>query len=212
MKRKIILLVIIGLIALLSYQIHSFEFILIAIVLLSLLFLILAGIRHAFKRINRSYFKTSLIIICIALAGIFVSLFRPYEKAVMESGTASEKLEYAYSTDQSDRKQLKSYVGILGKLDQRDEERLTQVMDLHQQDQIIDPMNKFYAAFIYHHSDNSKDFKIASQLAAAAAQDPGLKDHYQVQWLARASYDRYMVSIGKEEKYNTQNKFSLEIE
>lgn len=130
----------------------------------------------------------------------------------MESGTASEKLKYAYSTDQSDRQQLRSYSRILGKLDQRDEERLMQVMDLHQQDQILDPMNKFYAAFIYHHSDNSKDFKIASQLAAAAAKDPGLKDHYQVQWLARASYDRYMVSIGKEEKYNTQNKFSLEIE
>ncbi|MCM4161896.1 hypothetical protein FHG64_15820 [Antarcticibacterium flavum] len=212
MKKKIIFLIIIGLIAILSYQIRSFEFVLLAVILLSLIFLILAGIIHAFKRMNRAYFKIPVIIICISLAGIFVSLFRPYEKAVLESGTVKEKLAYAYATDQGDRQQLRSYSRLLGKLEQRDEERLAQVMSLHQQDQIIKPMDKFYAAFIYHHSDNSKDYRIASQLAAAAAQDPALKDHYQAQWLARAAYDRYMISIGKEEKYGTQNTFSLEME
>ncbi len=212
MKRKIILVISAGITAILSYQIQSFEFILIAIILLSLIFLILAGIRNYFKRIRSVYLKVPVIIIGIGILGVVVSLFRPYENAVLDTGTVSDKLEYAYVTDQSDRKQLRSYFPVLSELDQRDQKRMDQVIELQKQKKIVEPLDKFYAAFIYHHSDNSDDYKTASKLAAAAAKAPVLKDHYQVQWLARASYDRYMISIGKEERYNTQNKFSFEVE
>lgn len=212
MKRKIILVILAGIAAILSYQIQSFEFVLLIIILLSLIFLILAGIRNYFKRIQPVYLKVPVIIIGIGLLGVVVSLYRPYEKAVLENGTVSDKLEYAYFTDQKDRKQLRSYIPVRSELDRRDQIRLDQVMELHKQKEIVEPLDKFYAAFVYHHSHNSDDYKTASKLAAAAAKAPALNDHYQVQWLARASYDRYMISIGKEEKYNTQNKFSLEVE
>src|SRR5690606_20784977 len=108
--------------------------------------------------------------------------------------------------------QLRSYIKVLSEIKERDRERLAQVNRFYEKNEIIEPIDKFYAAFVYHHSDKSMDYKIASHLARDAARGKGLKDNYQVQWLAKASYDRYMLSIGKEEKYNTQNKLSIDLE
>ena len=199
-------------IAILSYLISSFEFLLIAIIALTFIFLILAGITSIFKKLNAKYFKIPSLILVICIFGIGVSLFRPYEKAVTETGTLSEKLKYAYETDQKDRKQLRSFITYFSDLEQRDDKRLAQVKKIQKEDTIEKALDKFYAAFIYHHSDNSGDYKIASKLAAEASKSESLKDNYQVQWLRKATYDRYLLSIGKQEKYNTQNNFSIDFE
>ncbi|KEO71989.1 hypothetical protein EL17_20980 [Anditalea andensis] len=62
------------------------------------------------------------------------------------------------------------------------------------------------------HSPDHKHYKIASKLAAEAASVENLRDHYQVQWLKKASYDRYRISIGKSGIYNTQDKISISFE
>ena len=49
-------------------------------------------------------------------------------------------------------------------------------------------------------------------MATEAAKHEELKENYVVQWLEKAAYDRYMKSIGKPEKYNTQDKFSIDFE
>lgn len=199
-------------IAVLSYELQSFELILFGIIVLCILGIAITGIIHIFKRPNKNIYKFFVISIGICLIGIMVSLFRPYEAAILQTGSVNEKLEYAYHTDQNDRKQLKSFVEYFSKLKERDDIRLNEINKILREHQDIDPLQKFYAAFIYHHSDNSKDYETASTLAAAAASDESLKNSYQVQWLKKASYDRWMLSIGKPEKYNTQNKFSLEVE
>ncbi|MBZ9629791.1 hypothetical protein LB465_03285 [Salegentibacter sp. LM13S] len=186
--------------------------ILLPISAVALIFIIIAGLIQVFRKVNFRYFKFPLLIIVICVFGMVVSIFRPYENAVITSGNVSEKLEYAYKTDQQDRKQLKSFIPYLSKLEQRDSKRLKLTKDLYNDGLIKKPSDKFYAAFIYHHSDNTKDYKLASILSAEAAESAILKDDYQAQWLKKAAYDRYMVSIGKPEKYNTQNSFSLEVE
>ena len=212
MKRIIFFLSVIFIVTL-SWLIPSSEFILLITIALALLFLLVSGFLLIFKKINRRYFRIPLSIIGICFLGVVVSLFRPYEKsAVMTSGSIDEKLQYAYKTDQSDRKQLRSFIGLFSKLEERDDQRLTQVKQLSHNRSLLKPIDKFYAAFIYHHSDNSTDYEVASKLSAQAAESEQLQDHYQVQWLKKAAYDRYMVSIGKPEKYNTQNSFSVEVE
>lgn len=199
-------------IAILSYLISSFEFLLIAIIALTFIFLVFAGLIHLLKKLNAKYFKIPSLILVICIFGIGVSLFRPYEKAVTETGTLSEKLKYAYETDQKDRKQLRSFLTYFSDLENRDDIRLAQVKELRREDTIKKALDKFYAGFIYHHSDNSSDYKIASKLASEAAESASLKDNYQVQWLRKATYDRYLLSKGKQEKYNTQNSFSIDFE
>ncbi|WP_189603904.1 hypothetical protein [Salinimicrobium marinum] len=212
MKRILFFLSVIFVVTL-SYLIPSSEFMLLVLIALALLFLLVCGFILIFKNINRRYFKIPLLIIGICFLGVVVSLFRPYEKsAVMTSGSLGKKLQYAYETDQNDRKQLRSFIGLFSKLNERDDKRLTQVKELSQDRKLLKPMDKFYAAFIYHHSDNSTDYETASKLSAQAAESEKLQDHYQVQWLKKAAYDRYMVSLGKPEKYNTQNSFGIKVE
>ncbi|WP_424494437.1 sulfite exporter TauE/SafE family protein [Salinimicrobium sp. GXAS 041] len=210
MIRNVIFIALSLMVMILSYLIQSFEFILIGFIGLSIIFLVLAGLIHIFSKVNPKILRIPLFIIGICALGIVASLFRPYDEAILKTGNESEKLEYAYETDQKDRMQLKPY--ILNDLHERDEIRLKQVRNIYNSAEELEPIDKFHAAFVYHHSDNSNDYEIASSLAAAAAKAPHLKDHYQVQWLSKAAYDRWMLSIGKPEKYNTQNKFSIGVE
>ncbi|WP_143155991.1 hypothetical protein [Cyclobacterium lianum] len=148
----------------------------------------------------------------ICFIGVLASLFRPYEDATLPLGTESEQLENTYVTDQGDRKYLKSYIPFLSRLEDRDQSRLNQVKGIYERNKNLEPIEKFYAAFIFHHSDNSKDYETASKLASEAAKAAHLQKQNLVQWLKKAAYDRWMVSMGKPEKYNTQNKFSVEID
>lgn len=211
MKTLLVVILVLA-IGILSYTIKSFEFFLIALIALALLFLVVTGVIHIFSKLNFLYFQIPFLIIAFCFFGVVVSLFRPYEAAIITNGNTSDQLKYAYQTDQSDRKQLKSFVSIFSKLKKRDTQRLNFVKELYAQGKIKKPTQKFYAAFIYHHSNNSEDYKRASELAAEAAKAKELADNYQAQWLKKAAYDRWMVSIGKPEKYNTQNSFNIEIE
>lgn len=195
-----------------SYNTPWFDYVLGIIMLLALVFLALTGIISIFKKLHVNFYLLPVILIVTSIIGLCVSLFRPYEPAIIDSKNISKNLEYAYTTDQDDRKELKSYIGYFSKLKQRDNKRLDQVKHNYKQGELSRSIDFFHAAFIFHHSDTSEDFEIASHLAAKAAADPKLKDNYLVQWLRKASYDRWMRSIGRPEKYNTQDKFSIELE
>ncbi|MGB3775830.1 MAG: hypothetical protein WA951_11290 [Leeuwenhoekiella sp.] len=212
MGKKLVIISLIIFISVIAYFISWFDYILILAVVLVLAFLILIGLISIFRKLTKKFYKLPLVILVVCVFGLIVSLFRPYDKAIINSNNTSENLKYAYETDQSDRKELKSFIGYFSRLEERDNIRLNQVKKLRDQEELSKSMDMFYAAFVYHHSDNKEDYKIASELAARAAVDNGLKDNYLVQWLRKASYDRYMLSIGKPEKYNTQNNFSMDIE
>lgn len=211
MKKTITVFSLIILTSLLSFNIDWFNYILLLIIALAVIFLVIIGLISIFKKQKGTIFKVPLWIILICIAGIITSLFSPYDPATINTDDLSENLEYAYKTDQRDRKELKSFVGFFSKLKERDSIRLKLVKRNYSQLKTSKPIDKFHAAFIFHHSDNSNDYKVASQLAAQAASSEKLKDNYVVQWLKKASYDRYMLSIGKPEKYNTQNKFSVDL-
>lgn len=58
-----------------------------------------------------------------------------------------KKLKYAYKIDQNHRKQPQSFAPYFGDLVQRDDKRLRLVTAINE-DSIIKPIDKFYAAFI----------------------------------------------------------------
>lgn len=212
MKKAVLFICLTLLISFVSFQFYWFNYLLLVCIGFSLTLLLIIGLISIFKKPDQKLIKTPLLIILICLISVAVSLFNPYKIAIKESGTISERLEYAYKTDQNDRKRLKSYITGYRELKKRDSVRLKLAKQLYKKGKISKPIDKFYAAFIYHHSDNSKDYKIASILAADAAKAESLEDNYNVQWLRKASFDRWMLSIGKPEKYNTQNRFNIELE
>ena len=83
--------------------------------------------------------------------------------------------------------------------------------DILEKNKKLEALDKFHAAFVLHHSGESEDYRLAASLAEAAAEDAALKDVYEVQWLKKAAYDRWKVSIGEPEKYNTQNNFRFDV-
>lgn len=154
-----------------------------------------------------------MLLMSVCAMGVLIGLLRPLAPAVLGAGDVSEQLAYAYKTDQADRMTIGAYTGLYeNSLAMRDSIRLAQVSQLYHDNQISLPKDKFYAAFVFHHSRKSELFEIAQKLAGEAAAVSELKDDYVVQWLAKATYDRWMVSLGKPEKYGTQDKFSISVE
>lgn len=214
MKKNLILLLSLIPVGILAYMYNLMSLLLLAIIALSLAILVVAAIVRAFHAsLSVRWFRVPLMLIAVGVSGVIVGLFRPLEPAVVSSGDISDKLAYAYKTDQADRMTMRAYLGIRNdNLAKRDSIRLAQVKHLYKENQIIKPIDKFYAAFIFHHSKKSSLFEIAQKLAGEAASVSELKNNYVVQWLAKATYDRWMVSLGKPQKYGTQDKFSISVD
>jgi hypothetical protein len=214
MKKYLIPLIALVAVGILSYTYNPMSFLLLAIAAISLAALLVAGIVKAFRSsLSPRWLRAPSMIIGICLAGVVVGLFRPLNNAIINAGDVSEKLAYAYKTDQADRMTVRAYLGMFkDNMAERDSIRLEQVNQLYKDNLIKLPMDKFHAAFIFHHSKQSSFYQIAQELAGEAASVSELKDNYVVQWLAKATYDRWMVSLGKPQKYGTQDKFSVSVE
>lgn len=214
MKNSIILFIALVTVGILSYFYNFVSIVLLVVIVISLVILLAAGIARVFRpKLNPKWIKTPLLVAGICAAGIVIGLFRPLEQAVLPTGSVGEQLAHAYKTDQADRMTIKTYLNLFAdNMAHRDNVRLEQVQKLYQRNQIIEPIDKFYAAFIFHHSKQTSFFEIAQQLASEAAAVHELKDNYVVQWLAKATYDRWMVSLGKPQKYGTQDKVSFSVE
>ncbi|WPR77361.1 hypothetical protein [Algoriphagus sp. NG3] len=204
-----------GVIGYVSYQYPLFSFVLLAALGLVVVYLVIAAVvRLVYKRFRGKWLHTPLAIISIVLIGLLIGLARPLQQPVIESGNVAEDLEYAYTMDQGDRKNLKFFLGTFRQqMKERDSIRLNQVMELKRANKIVGGIDKFHAAFILHHnpSRDSTLYRQAYGLAKEAASEPGLADDFQVQWLSKATYDRWMLSIDKEQKYNTQGGVSFEV-
>lgn len=213
MNKYLIPLIVLVPVGMLAYMYNLVSFLLLAIVVLSLAMLMVAGLVKIFRnKLNPNWVRVPLTIVAICVAGVLIGLFRPLEPAIVTTSNVSDQLAYAYKTDQADRMTVKAYVGLFkDSMATRDSIRLEQVNQLYKNNQISEPLDKFYAAFVFHHSKKSAFYEIAQQLAGEAADVHELKNDYVVQWLAKATYDRWMVSLGKPQKYGTQEKFSVSV-
>ncbi|UJH90982.1 hypothetical protein LZ575_20250 [Antarcticibacterium sp. 1MA-6-2] len=171
MRKSLIPLSLIIVLVALCFYISWFNIVLLALVLLIILYITLAtAVRKLKGKKIKPLLGFPLRLIGILLIAIAASFFIPYSPAVIETGDISAELKYAYETDQEDRKNLKSYTGIFqNEIQSRDELRLDQVKKYYSEGNIKKPLDKFHAAFVYHHSDNSADYEVASKLAAEAA-------------------------------------------
>jgi hypothetical protein len=107
----------------------------------------------------------------------------------------SDEIKYLFDTDQSDRLN-----GRLMLNPKRDAIRLQRVKTLYRGGLITAPVDEYRAAMIYQHATCSDDYQTAFELAKAAA-DHGVAE---AQWLRRATYDRWQMSLGKQQTYGTQ--------
>lgn len=113
----------------------------------------------------------------------------------------SEELAYLMRTDQEDR----GGVRLVGIMD-RDRLRLARVLQLHEQGLIRTPLDCLAAAIILQHGTDSAHYQLAHELAKTA-RDGGVED---ADWVAKATYDRWMLSTGQPQVYGTQSTLSVQ--
>lgn len=158
------------------------------------------GMRH----LRRKPFLTwALLVPILMVAGgafaLMVCIVRAPSPVLADGADVSAQLAYMHKTDQGDRYTLRFlHPG-------RDRARRERVLDLHTNGLIEAPDDQYAAALILQHGTTPDHFELAHHYATAA-RDAGVGG---ADWLFRATYDRWMLSIGEPARYGTQHGFTI---
>jgi hypothetical protein len=144
-------------------------------------------------------------VLCGAL-GLAAGLFGGPSALPGAKTSVSKELTYIYNTDQGDRFTLRFL------RPERDSVRLSRVLELHEQELITSPVDELNAAMVLQHGRDSTHYRLAHELARAAFDGLVATPEWpkqEAEWLVKATYDRWMLSIGKPQVYGTQKEFNL---
>lgn len=112
-------------------------------------------------------------------------------------------IETLYAADIEERNHInwddKNEVEVLR---QRDRERKEKAMELIETGGLISGLDYHHASLILQHGETTEDYKLAHELAEKAV---NLGDE-TAKWLYAATFDRWLLSSGKSQRYGTQFK------
>ena len=121
--------------------------------------------------------------------------------AVNEPANDNAELKHLYDEDQADRQP--AYEGKpvdIPALSRRDDGRERRVKELYAADQLRTGPDYYNAAMILQHAMTPDDFLLCHDLCVVAIG----KGEPRAKWLAAASMDRFLVSVGRPQRYGTQ--------
>jgi hypothetical protein len=161
--------------------------------------LVLAALRLFRKKSGPRALVFPLTMILMGACGLLVSPWssKPGPPIPEQTMSISDEIKYIHDTDQSDR-----YTGYWLVDMGRDRIRLQRVKTLYRAGQITDPMDQYRAALVYQHGSCTDEFQIAYELATAAEAGHGVPNAHPP--LSHLAYDRWQLSLGKQQKYGTQ--------
>lgn len=120
------------------------------------------------------------------------------------AGRDDAELARLFQEDQSDRAPLEKE----GKpidwtvVAKRDEARLLRVKELYSANRLRTGADYYHAAMVLQHAQVPEDFLLAHELCVVAIG----KGEERAKWLAAASQDRYLMKIGRPQRFGTQYK------
>ncbi|PUA29403.1 MAG: hypothetical protein B0W54_02095 [Cellvibrio sp. 79] len=113
----------------------------------------------------------------------------------------SKALETIFSEDQKDRKIMTSGQAYdWESIAYRDEEREKAVRELIEKGKLQTGEDYYHAAMILQHGTSPEDHLLAHDLCVVAIS----KGEEKAKWLAAASLDRFLIGIGRNQRYGTQ--------
>lgn len=141
----------------------------------------------------------------IATLGIALGWFTRPQSVPAQSSTTSvekdnEELARLYKEDQSDR-QPKDGKPIDWKVvDPRDKLREKRVKELYAGNQLRTGADYYHVAMVLQHATTAEDYLLAHELCVVAIS----KGDERAKWLAAASEDRFLMQIGRPQRFATQ--------
>jgi hypothetical protein len=115
-----------------------------------------------------------------------------------QSAADNPELARMYAEDQSDRRDAEK-IGW-EKISQRDEVRLARAKAIYRADGLKTGGDYYHTAMILQHSHESTDYLLAHELCIVAIG----KGEERAKWLAAATEDRFLMDIGRPQRFGTQ--------
>lgn len=112
----------------------------------------------------------------------------------------SERMKAFFDADQSSRRGISKHKELWPKLEEEDRARRVEVMTYLENGKLAAADDFYYAALIFQHGNCADHFKLSNQLAEKSM---NLGNH-DARWLFAASLDRYLMTLGKPQKFGTQ--------
>lgn len=120
--------------------------------------------------------------------------------ARLTADEVSEELARLFAQDQSDRTPQPAGPIDWDVVGPRDSVRLARVKQMCRSQRLTTGMDHYHAAMILQHAHEPDDYLLAHELCVVAVG----KGFEQAKWLAAASEDRYLMNIGRPQRFGTQ--------
>lgn len=124
----------------------------------------------------------------------------PDATAVDNPSTAGAELKRLFDEDQAERTPVPGKVTDWAAVMLRDEARQRRVKELITSGSVSSGSDYYHAAMVMQHATEPDDYLLAHDLCVVAIS----KGEQQAKWLAAASLDRFLVSIGRPQRFGTQ--------
>src|SRR5688500_5358416 len=149
------------------------------------------------------------LLCAVALLATWELALRPLVVATpaaspVQTGEPNAELTRMFTEDQDDRKPEPGRGINWVAVEKRDEARLARVRELYQRDQLRAGADYYHAAMILQHGGQPSDYLLAHELCVVAI----AKGEQRAKWLAAASEDRFLGSVGRPQRFGTQYKSS----
>jgi len=154
----------------------------------------------------KSYLNTTLLLL-IAIGvwtGLPTSYLRPSATQAQSSTTAglkdNEELARLYKEDQADRTPPAGKEIDWHAVSERDLAREARVKELYKTNQLKTGADYYHVAMVLQHASTPEDYLLAHELCVVAMS----KGEERAKWLAAASEDRFLMNIGRPQRFATQ--------
>jgi len=159
------------------------------------------------KTLSNRTIKPLLVLIMLALGGIAlrsVLTLCPVQAQAPATPTFKDNEELArlHREDQADRAPPNSKDIDWTVVGPRDKARLSRVKEIYTQNSIHTGADYYHAAMILQHGDVPEDFLLAHEFCVVAISKG--KNDKDTRWLAAASEDRFLMNIGRPQRFATQ--------
>ena len=150
-------------------------------------------------------FKTFLTL--TTLCTLIILQYTTAKTALPQTVTDNAELERLHREDQSDRTPADGKSIDWAKVGPRDEARLARTKELYRENQLKTANDYYHAALILQHGRVPEDFLLAHEFCIVAISKG--KNDRATRGLAAASEDRFLMNIGRPQRFGTQYQAPL---
>ena len=137
-----------------------------------------------------------------AICSLFILHYTNAQTASPQTSTDNAELARLHNEDQADRTPADGKAIDWSKVGPRDKARLDRTIELYKQNQLNTANDYYHAALILQHGRVPEDFLLAHEFCVVAI-SKGKNDKH-TRWLAAASEDRFLMNIGRPQRFGTQ--------